>query len=401
MKKLLLLVATLTFTLGMSAVVMADFPDKIEESKFNVSWSDEFDGNSLSSWWAPQRGNGSMYGVWEWGNNEKEFYKDNNISVSDGNLIINAKYEPNAGKVGDTTYNFSSGRIWSKDRIHLGYGYTEARIRIPSAHGIWPAFWMLGTNGVTWPGCGEIDIMESFNMQAISQATIHYPTETNTDLYNYYQRNVADKTEFHTYGVYRDGTHIAFYLDREVIGFATTADGNVDAWSAKDGYKWQKGIYGKRSVLNDDHYLLLNVAVGGNLTHNDNPRTDLNVNMYVDYVRHYVNKPVTPTVKPTTVKPTTVSKPAKAKIKSLKYKKKRKLIVKLKKIKGVAGYQVRWCDSKSFDGYEQKNTKKPKLTIKGLDKHTKYWVKARAYKKVNGAKLYGKWSAKKSKKVKK
>ncbi len=118
MKKLLLLVATLTFTLGMSAVVMADFPDKIEESKFNVSWSDEFDGNSLSSWWAPQRGNGSMYGPWEWGNNEKEFYKDANISVSDGNLVINAKYEPNAGTVGSTTYNFSSGRIWSKDRIH-------------------------------------------------------------------------------------------------------------------------------------------------------------------------------------------------------------------------------------------------------------------------------------------
>lgn len=400
MKKLLLLVATLTFTLGMSAVVMADFPDKIEESKFNVSWSDEFDGDSLSSWWAPQRGNGSTYGVWEWGNNEKEFYKDNNISVSGGNLIINAKYEPNAGKVGDTTYNFSSGRIWSKDRIHLGYGYTEARIRIPSAQGIWPAFWMLGTNGVTWPGCGEIDIMEAFNTKQYLQATIHYPTDGNKDLYNYWQKNVGDKTQFHTYGCYRDGTHIAFYMDREVVGFATTADGNVDAWSAKDSYTWQKGIYGKRSVLNDDYYLLLNVACGGNLA-GGMPRTDLDVNMYVDYVRHYVNKPVTPTVKPTTVKPTTVSKPAKAKIKSLKYKKKRKLIVKLKKIKGAAGYQVRWCDSKSFDGYEQKNTKKPKFTIKGLDKNTKYWVKARAYKKVNGAKLYGKWSAKKSKKVKK
>ena len=96
-----------------------------------------------------------------------------------------------------------------------------------------------------------------------------------------------------------------------------------------------------------------------------------------------------------------MTKPGKVKIKSLKYKKKRKLVLKLKKLKGVAGYQVRWCDSKSFDGYEQKNTKKPKLTIKGLDKNTKYWVKARAYKKVNGAKLYGKWSAKKSKKVKK
>ena len=420
MKKLLLLVLAFTFTIGISAVVLADCPSVIDEDKMKVDWSDEFDGDSLSYWWAPQRGNGSMYGVWEWGNNEKEFYKDQNISVSDGNLVINAKYEPNAGKVGDSTYNFSSGRIWSKDRIHVGNGYVEAKIKIPSAKGIWPAFWMLGTNGVTWPGCGEIDIMESFNTKAYLQATIHYPTETNTDLYNYDQKNIGDKTEWHTYGCYRDGNYIGLYMDRKLVNYYTTQDGLVDAWSAKDSYTWQKGIYGKRSVLNDDYYLLLNVACGGNLA-GGMPSTDLDVNMYVDYVRYYVDgeEPTTetPTVQPTTqaptaaptVKPTnkptsiitTVSRVAKAKIKSLKNVKKKKLKVTFKKIKGVKGYQVRWCDNKSFDGYEQKSIKKTKLTIKHLDKKSTYWVKARAYKKVNGAKTYGKWSAKKKKKIKK
>ena len=47
MKKLLLLVATLTFTLGMSAVVMAETPSDIDYSKMHIKWSDEFNGNSL------------------------------------------------------------------------------------------------------------------------------------------------------------------------------------------------------------------------------------------------------------------------------------------------------------------------------------------------------------------
>ena len=407
MKKLLLLVATLTFTLGMSAVVMADYPETIDENQFKVTWSDEFDGDSLSLWWAPQRGNGQNYGIWEWGNNEKQFYKDQNISVHDGNLDINAKYEPNAGKVGDTTYNFSSGRLWSKDRVHLGYGYTEARIRIPSEQGIWPAFWMLGTNGKNWPACGEIDIMESFNVKTYLQATIHYPSETDTDLYNYYQKIVPNKTEWHTYGCYRDGNDIAFYIDREEYGHATTDDGKTGAYSAKDGYKWINSIWGRKSVLDDDYYLLLNIACGGNLA-GGMPSTSLDTHMYVDYVRQYeyVPQPTTakPTVKPTTkptVKPTTVSKVAKAKIKKLKNVKKKKLKITLKKIKGAAGYQVRWCDNKKFDGYEEKNVKKAKFTLKGLDKKSTYWVKVRAFKKVNGAKKYGKWSSAKKKKIKK
>ena len=96
-----------------------------------------------------------------------------------------------------------------------------------------------------------------------------------------------------------------------------------------------------------------------------------------------------------------VEKPAKVKLKSAKYKKKRKILVKFKKAARAKGYQVRWCDSKSFSGYEQKNIKKTKYTIKGLDKNTKYYVKVRAYNVSNNVRQYGKWSSVKKVKVKK
>ena len=99
---------------------------------------------------------------------------------------------------------------------------------------------------------------------------------------------------------------------------------------------------------------------------------------------------------------TSVAKPGKAKIKSAKYKKSKKIIVKLKKISKAKGYNIRWCDNKKFDGYEGKHTKKLSYTIKGLDKNTKYFVKARAYNyDANGVKQYGKWSTVKKVKVKK
>ena len=52
-----------------------------------VNWSDEFNGTELNSdHWTPEIGNGN----WGWGNNEKEYYKANNISVSDGTMKIKA-----------------------------------------------------------------------------------------------------------------------------------------------------------------------------------------------------------------------------------------------------------------------------------------------------------------------
>ena len=83
------------------------------------------------------------------------------------------------------------------------------------------------------------------------------------------------------------------------------------------------------------------------------------------------------------------------------HKKKRRITLKFKKILRAKGYNIRYSDVKSFDGYWEKNTKKTKFTLKKLDKHTKYYIKVRAYNYNNKVKQFGKWSKVKKVKVKK
>ena len=57
---------------------------------------------------------------------------------------------------------YTSGRINTKDKVELQYGYWEIRAKLPSGVGTWPAIWMLNSkiDSIGWPNCGEIDIME-------------------------------------------------------------------------------------------------------------------------------------------------------------------------------------------------------------------------------------------------
>ena len=103
--------------------------------------------------------------------------------------------------------------------------------------------------------------------------------------------------------------------------------------------------------------------------------------------------------KTTSKKNTVVNKISKAKIKKV-VRKKKSLKLKLKKIKGANGYQIKYSDVKNFDGYWTKRTSKTKVTLKKLDRKTKYYLKVRAYKKVGSVYQYGKYSKRKKVKTK-
>ncbi len=109
---------------------------------------------------------------------------------------------------------------------------------------------------------------------------------------------------------------------------------------------------------------------------------------------------VKPAPQPTTPAPT-VATLAKGKLGSVKNKKAGKAVVKIKKTEGAVGYQVTYADNKKFKKAKSKTTKKTSLTLKKLKKGKTYFVKVRAYKTVNGKKVYGDYSAVKKVKIKK
>ena len=123
--------------------------------------------------------------------------------------------------------NWTSGRIKSAGKVNIGYGYVEARIKIPSSQGIWPAFWMLGVDQKGWPWCGEIDILEAWNTDNFAQGAFHWNTggEDNSYSPNYIARqlnarytayNWYDKTQWHIYAVEWNDKKINYF---EMITF--------------------------------------------------------------------------------------------------------------------------------------------------------------------------------------
>ena len=231
----------------------------------NLVWSDEFNGNSLdnSNWVYDIGTNGNG-----WGNNELQYYTDRsqNVQVTDGNLVITARKESYGGM------SYTSARIKTKDLRQFTYGKIEARIKLPSGEtqGIWPAFWMLGSNidSVGWPNCGEIDIMERVNFDTFANATVHWDSYGHASYGN--MSGYIDFSQYHVYSIEWDSEYIRWFVD---------------------GIKYNeiliKNGTGNTEEFQKPFFLLFNLAVGGNWPGSPNGATTFPAKMYVDYVRVY------------------------------------------------------------------------------------------------------------------
>jgi len=244
-------------------------------TQWNIVWSDEFNGTNINANnWTYDLGGGG------WGNNELETYTSSpqNSYVSNGLLHIVALTNGSG---------YTSARMKTQGLQSWAYGRMEARIQIPRGQGIWPAFWMLGTNIVPigWPTCGEIDIMENIgntNDQGTDHGTIHGPMANGQD-YNYGSGVGGTYTlpggavlanNFHIYGVEWTTNQITWFLDGNQFFTATPAS-LVGLPSP--------GIW----VFTNQQFFILNVAVGGNWPGNPDATTVFPQQMLVDYVRVY------------------------------------------------------------------------------------------------------------------
>jgi beta-glucanase (GH16 family) len=237
-------------------------------TKTQLVMSDEFDVNGApnSNLWSYNIGTGNN----GWGNNELQYYtnRQENIKIENGVLKITARREQYMGEA------FTSARIFTKGKFETKYGRVEARIKLPRGKGLWPAFWMLGANSdtVIWPQCGEIDIMEYLGSSPTKIfGTVHGPGYSGGQSIgkNYFLPNSRFDTDFHIFGIEWDENYINFYVD-DVLYNQITPDKVPGEW-----------------VFNQPFYIILNIAVGGNLPGAPNNETPFPQEMLVDYIRVY------------------------------------------------------------------------------------------------------------------
>ncbi|MXV14797.1 family 16 glycosylhydrolase [Hufsiella ginkgonis] len=226
---------------------------------YQLVWADEFDGSSVNTAnWNFETGGGG------WGNNEQQYYQSSNASVANGNLVITARKQT----VGSNQY--TSARMQTAGKRQFTYGRIEARMKLPMGQGLWPAFWMLGANigSVGWPASGEIDIMEHVNTSTSVLGTIHW---NGPNGYSQYGGNTTTSPgDYHTYRIDWNSSSIAWFVDGVQFHTANIAN-NIN--STEEFHK--------------PFFILLNMAVGGNLPGQTIDQGKLPASMYVDYVRVY------------------------------------------------------------------------------------------------------------------
>ena len=212
-------------------------------------WSDEFGGSAgsppLSAKWTANVGD---YGAAD-GEQEQYTNSPSNAQLDgNGHLQVIARAAPAPDAAGR---RYTSAELQTQGLFSARYGLVEARMQLPRGTGLWPAFWMLGDNidKVSWPNCGEIDIMEALDGDPLTvHGTIHGP-DGSSDGYAIGNQTTATSSltaGYHTYGVQWTPDSISFLLDGKAYATVTRAQ-------LPKGQHW---------VFDQPFHLLLNLAVG-------------------------------------------------------------------------------------------------------------------------------------------
>lgn len=241
--------------------------------ELGLVWSDEFDGepgdSPDSTRWTFDIGNGAG----GWGNNQLEYDTNRPVNVSldgQGNLAITARREDYLD------WDYTSGRINTRYKFSRTRGRFEARIKLPIGQGIWPAFWLLGSNigPVGWPDCGEIDIMEYLGHDPNRvYGTLHGPGYSGGSAVggSYTLQEGGFNEDFHVFAIEWRSDSITWEVDG--VPYQTKTPGDLPP-----GAPW---------VFNHDFFIILNVAVGGYWPGPPDGTTVFPQTMLVDYVRVY------------------------------------------------------------------------------------------------------------------
>ena len=319
-------------------------------TNYDLTWYDEFDGDKLDM----TKWDYSLSSFDPKARTQMHFTDDPaNVSLKDGILHLTALYTPKQLKWNpvtkknewvdrDNTYKdpktgqtitykapFTSGAIQTRDRHgkvlteFVGDFYAESRIKLPLSESSWASFWMTGTKGGGSPKSGEIDVFESKGYDPnYIQANVHTePSKTGqySEQHPYKIPNNGDtQTDFHTYGVLKEGDKVTFFYDGQAV----------------HTIKYSELTKNTPFVNKDNGFILrLTHIVGGSfvkdwdggtrnytdaIPYKDSYKDGSRSDMQIDYVRVWqpntkpvtTEAPTTTTVAPTTtVTPTTTEAP--------------------------------------------------------------------------------------------
>ncbi|MCR2823116.1 carbohydrate binding domain-containing protein [Lederbergia panacisoli] len=257
-----------------------------EDSDWSLVWEDNFDGNELDTTkWSIDTGNGfeNPDGSWNpgWGNNELQYYDENNVKIENGKLILEGRKESISDNHG--TYQYTSGKILSRGKFSKKYGKIEAKMKLPKGKGFWPAFWMMPEDDVYggWAASGEIDIMEGKgSIPNKVGGAIHYGGgwPNNTYTAKDYEFSSGDITDFNVYSLEWEPGELRWYVNGELYqklnNWNSTGTGNA----AKYSYP---------APFDQEFFIILNLAIGGHFDGNPDGSTEFPGQVEVDYVRVY------------------------------------------------------------------------------------------------------------------
>jgi beta-glucanase (GH16 family) len=309
---------------------------------YPLVWSDEFDGTALNDAnWTPE-----ILPAYSF-NNEVQSYTDssNNLRVEGGSLLIQAK------KSGTS---WTSARINSQNKRIFKYGKIEFRAKLPSGIGPWPAAWLLGNNisSVSWPACGEIDVMEwrgtGSDANTVGHALHSSSRHGGNPLEPSTRTPVSNpSTQFHTYAVLWESNKITFSVDGVDVTPLTPVD---------------------QSAFQKEFFLILNLAMGGSYVSNTIDPSLTSASYEVDYVRVYQASSVTVTA------PTAPAAPTFASVTSNSF------TVNWVAVSGATSYRLDVSTSSTFATYSTQDLTVSATTqaVTGLSPGTTYYARVRA-----------------------
>jgi beta-glucanase (GH16 family) len=242
--------------------VDTDFPKemlvdyiKVYDQDGNLDWEDDFDGEEVNEdYWTYEVGNGHKQGIPGWGNNELQYYTEGeNAHVEDSNLVITVKEEKRSDQYGE--YDYTSTRMITQDKVNMKYGRVEIRAKLPEGQGLWPAFWMLGSDIAEnpWPGSGEIDMMEFIAGQTDEvHGTVHGPNHYGGGgITQHYVLDEGDFTDgYHDFIFEWTPDEMRWYIDDDQEPYHVVE--RTDDNQAQRGGNPEEPEYTKNAVVNGE-----------------------------------------------------------------------------------------------------------------------------------------------------